>query len=106
MIFYGDIKSHNIVKHKKNCNLNRGINDIKFYTFKERLLYKAQQQNKIVKLVNEAFTTQTCSFCGANNKPKQLEIYNCYVCKILVGRDVNASKNILMKDIIENKLYI
>ena len=106
IIFYGDIKSHDIVKHKKNHNLNRAVNDLKFYTFKERLLYKANQQNKIVKLVNEAFTTQTCSFCGANNKPKQLETYNCLSCNKIFGRDINASKNILMKGIIENKLHI
>ena len=106
VIFYGDIKSHDIVKHKKNHNLNRAVNDLKFYIFKERLLYKAQQKNKIVKLVNEAYTTQTCSFCGANNKPKQLEMYTCSSCNISCGRDINASKNILMKGIVENKLYI
>jgi len=106
VIFYGDIKSHDIVKHKKNHNLNRAVNDLKFYIFKERLLYKAQQKNKIVKLVNEAYTTQTCSFCGANNKPQQLKIYTCSSCNRSCGRDVNASKNILMKGIIENKLYV
>lgn len=106
VIFYGDIKSHDIVKHKKNHNLNRAVNDLKFYIFKERLLYKALQKNKIVKLVNEAYTTQTCSFCGANNKPKQLEMYTCSSCNISCGRDINASKNILMKGMIENKLYI
>lgn len=106
VIFYGDIKSHDIVKHKKNHNLNRAVNDIKFYTFKERLLYKAKTQNKIVKLVNEAFTTQTCSFCGENNKPKQLKIYTCSNCNRSCGRDINAAKNILMKGIIENKIYI
>ena len=31
VIFYGDIKSHNIVKHKKYRHINRAFNDLKFY---------------------------------------------------------------------------
>ena len=100
VIFYGDIKSHNIVKHKKYRNINRAFNDLKFYIFKERLLYKASTKNKYVLCVNEAYTTQTCSSCGQNNKPKASEIYYCSNCNFYMGRDINASKNILMKGII------
>ena len=104
VIFYGDIKSHNIVKHKKYKHINRAFNDLKLYLFKTRLLYKSSIKNKYVFLVNEAYTTQTCSFCGSNNKPKSSEVYYCSNCNINIGRDVNASKNILMKGII-SKLY-
>jgi transposase len=104
VIFYGDIKSHNIVKHKKYKHINRALNDLKFYIFKERLLYKASTKNKYVFCINEAYTTQTCSYCGQNNKPKASEIYNCSNCNIYIGRDINAAKNILMKGII-TKLY-
>jgi IS605 OrfB family transposase len=100
VIFYGDIKSHNIVKHKKYRYINRACNDLKFYIFKERLLYKASTKNKYVICVNEAYTTQTCSYCGKINKPKASEIYYCSNCHIHMGRDINAAKNILMKGII------
>jgi IS605 OrfB family transposase len=100
VIFYGDIKSHNIVKHKKYRNINRAFNDLKFFIFKNRLLYKAATKNKYVLCVNEAYTTQTCSCCGQNNKPKASEIYYCSNCNVHVGRDINAAKNILMKGII------
>lgn len=99
VIFYGDIKSHDIVKNNKNKNINKNANDLKFYKFKERLLFKASEKNKRVVLVNEAFTSQTCSCCGAMYKPGSSKIYNCISCKKIMDRDLNAAKNILMKGI-------
>jgi IS605 OrfB family transposase len=102
VIFYGDIKSHDIVKNGKNKTLNKNINDLKFYTFKTRLLSKAMEKHKRVVAVNEAFTSQTCSFCGMMYKPGISKVYKCKGCKSCVDRDINASKNILMKGIIKN----
>jgi IS605 OrfB family transposase len=97
VIFFGDIKSHNIVRGGKNCNLNRKINNLKFYQYKQRLMFKAAEKRRLVYMVNEAYTTQTCSCCGALNQPKLSKRYNCLNCKSIVGRDVNAAKNILMR---------
>jgi len=101
-IFYGNIKSHNIVKKGKNCTLNRDINNLKFYKFKERLLFKALEHGCKVHLVNEAHTTKTCSFCGCINDVGASKIFKCKQCNHVFGRDVNAGKNILMKGIITN----
>jgi putative transposase len=65
VIFMGDIKSHDIVKDNRNKTLNRDFNDLKFYLFKQRLLYKSSISNKKVFLVNEAYTTQGCFKCGS-----------------------------------------
>ena len=101
-IFYGDIKSHDIVKNGKNRTLNTSMNNLKFYKFKQRLLFKATEHSKKVFVVNEAFTTQTCSFCGTMYKPECSKIYSCGYCKRKIGRDVNAAKNMLIKGIKEN----
>ena len=103
-LFYGDIKSHDIVKEGNNRTLNRGINNLKFYKFKQRLLFKATERGKQVYAVNEAFTTQTCSFCGSTYKGETSKVYHCIECKRKIGRDVNAAKNILMKGIHSNIL--
>lgn len=100
VIFYGDIKSHDIVKNGKNKILNTNMNDLKFYTFKSRLLSKALEKHKRVVPVNEAYTTQTCCCCGMMYKPGISKVYNCQGCNSCVDRDVNASKNILMKGIV------
>jgi putative transposase len=100
IIFYGDIQSHNIVRRKKNRNVNRNTNNMKFYLFKQRLQYKSTELGKKVILVKENYTTKTCSFCGSINHPGVSKIYECKNCKRKVGRDVNAAKNILMKGIL------
>ena len=103
VILYGDIKSHNIVKKSKNSKLNQDFNDLKFYSFKQRLLYKSICYNKLVIMVNEAYTTKTCSCCGTiNNNVGSSEIFNCTNCNKYIGRDVNAAKNILLKGIIKH----
>lgn len=99
-LFYGDIKSHDIVSKGKNHKLNRNLMDLRLYKFKERLLFKAKEKGKKVYMVNERYTTKTCSFCGKLNNPGCSKIYSCSDCKIKMGRDVNASKNILMKGIL------
>ena len=100
IIFYGDIKSHNIVKNSRNKTLNRNFNDLRFFIFKQRLEYKMSIKNKLLFIVHEANTTKTCSFCGSINCPNKSEVYNCSNCKRNIGRDINAAKNILMKGII------
>jgi putative transposase len=100
VIFYGDIKSHDIVGKSNNKNLKRSFNDMKFYKFKERLLYKASIQSKLVICVNESYTSKTCSFCGNIYNPGCSKIYDCVNCHKKIDRDINAAKNILMKGIL------
>jgi putative transposase len=99
-IFYGDIKSHDIVKNGKNHTLNTDMNNLKFFKFKQRLLFKSIERGKKVYEVKEHYTTQTCGFCGSMYKPGLSRVYHCRNCKKNIGRDVNAAKNILMKGII------
>jgi putative transposase len=99
VVFFGDIKSHSIVKDGKNKKLNQEFNDLKFHQLKTRLVYKGKQRGKQVVLVNEAYTSQGCSNCG-NCICISDRIYSCKLCKMDVDRDMNSAKNILMKGII------
>jgi len=101
VIYFGDIKSHNIVKNNKNHMLNRMFNDTKIYLLKQRLMTKALKHQKCVIFTNEAYTTKTCSSCGKiNNHVGGSEVFHCSCCHMTTGRDVNASKNILMKGLL------
>ncbi len=102
IIFLGDIKSHNIVKDGKNSILNRNFNDLKFFQFKQRILYKSKSLGIKVVLVSEHYTTQTCSFCGSNNKPGSSKTYSCSNCKNEYDRDHNSSKDMIMKGLVNN----
>jgi putative transposase len=99
VLFYGNIKSHDIVKNGKNKTLNRDLNNLKMFKFKIRFMFKAKEWNKLFFVLPEEYTTKTCSCCGTLNNPECSKTYYCKNCNINMGRDVNASKNILMKGI-------
>ena len=46
VIVYGDIKSHGIAQKGNNRTLHRDINNLKFFQFKQRLLFKASEKQK------------------------------------------------------------
>jgi putative transposase len=47
----------------------------------------------------EEYTTQTCSVCGSSNKIGSSKIYHCRSCLSVLDRDMNASKNIFVKNL-------
>ena len=72
-------------------------NRLNMYKFRERLKYKCKIKNNLI-IANEWNTSVCCSNCG--NKKLDLggkKEYKCEKCKKDYDRDVNASKNILMK---------
>lgn len=101
VVFFGDIKSHDIVSRENaNSSINREFNDLKFFKLKTRLIYKAKSRGKMVFLTPEPYTSQTCSCCGNLKKIGSSRIFNCEVCKTIMDRDNNSSKNILLKGIL------
>lgn len=100
IIYFGDIKSHGIVKDGKNSTLNRDMNSLKFYQYKQRLRFKAIRAGKRVIMINEYLTTQGCSKCGTLwpdiGKSKTYYCQN-KKCRVVYDRDINSAKNICMK---------
>ena len=91
IIMYGDI----MINHKT----------LRFDLFKKTLIRVAKQSKTCkVYVVDESFTTKTCSKCGELNMDLTTEKeYKCIGCKQLVYRDSNAAKNILLKGLISNR---
>jgi transposase len=100
LVFYGDIKSHDIVKTGENKWLNRRFQDLKLFKYKQRFKEKCQERNALFIEVKEHYTTKTCSVCGTINEPGKSKVYQCKTCKKEVGRDINAAKNMLMKGLL------
>ncbi len=103
-IFLGDMSAKSIVK--KNSNVLSKIAKVaclrmKFYEFRIRLIYKCGVKNRKFKLVDEFYTSKTCSMCGNYNEKLTDEIeYNCKKCNINLHRDINGCRNIYMKQYI------
>lgn len=69
------------------------------YRFRERLIFKARQYGKKIALVDEAYTSKTCSSCGTlNHTLGAAKTFLCSACSLCVDRDVNGAKNIFLKN--------
>ncbi len=74
---------------------------MKFYEFRLRLIYKCGIKNINFKLIDEFYTSKTCSMCGNYNNTLKGDIeYNCKKCNIKMHRDINGCRNIYMKQFI------
>ena len=89
-----------IVVGDLHLKASKYTNDAGFGYIKSFLKYKTIRFGKILKLVNEAWTTQRCSHCKELTGPKGLNglsvrDWKCSSCSKIHSRDVNAATNIL-----------
>lgn len=70
------------------------------YTFRQRLIEKSREYEHCnVIVVNESYTSKTCSDCGKlHKKLGSSKTYTCVHCGMEMDRDVNGAKNILLKN--------
>lgn len=73
------------------------------YRFRQRLLDKARNyENTTVVIVNEAYTSKTCTKCGAiNAKLGGSKTFTCASCLWTGDRDVNGARNIYLRSVVE-----
>jgi putative transposase len=96
LISVGNVSSTKLVK----TNMAKSVLDAGWGQFKTTLEYKCQQAGVIFKVVNEAYTTVTCSACKNRTFPSKgleglrIREWTCE-CGVTHDRDVNAGKNIL-----------
>jgi transposase len=100
-IFLGDMSAKSIVK-KSSSVLSKVAKvaclRMKFYEFRLRLMYKCSVRNIKFKLMDEFYTSKTCSVCGNYNDTLKGEIeYHCKECETKIHRDINGCRNIYMK---------
>lgn len=93
-IAVGDVSAKNLAKTR----MAKSVLDAGWSTFRNMLAYKAGT----FILVDEKFTTQTCSCCGSMppERPKGIaglgiREWDCSECGTSHDRDVNAARNIL-----------
>ena len=83
------------------------LNSLSHYRFRQHLLNKASEYGCRVELVNEAFTSMTCTFCGrlgtSYEYKKNGERVKVCDCKNGVDRDINGARNIYMKTLLGRK---
>ncbi len=91
-IYHEALQPANMVK---NHHLAKSIQDAGWGAFLIILTHKAAWAGRRVVAVNPAFTSQTCSGCGALvSKGLSVRWHSCPACGTSLHRDHNAAKNI------------
>jgi len=97
-IYVGNVKSSSLTQTK----MAKSVLDAGWAMLKTMLEYKCAHAGIVFKAVNEAYTTQTCSNCGAlpDSRPRGIaglgiREWTCSACGVRHDRDINAAKNIL-----------
>ena len=97
-IFVGDVASYKLVKTK----MAKSTLDAGWAMLKTMLETKSHQAGIVFEVVNESYSTQTCSCCGSisASSPRgraglRIREWTCSDCGAVHDRDVNAARNIL-----------
>lgn len=90
------VEKLNIAGLAKSC-LSKSISDAGWSIFLHWLSVKAESAGRTVVQVDPAYTTQTCSGCGAVAKKTLAERAHRCPCGVVLDRDINAAINIKNK---------
>ena len=96
IIIYPNFETSNMMKKLSKEN-KRKLSTLSFYTFKQRLINKCKELKNTLIITNESYTSRTCCSCGYLNNPSTNKVFNCKKCKYTVDRDINGSRNIMIK---------
>ena len=97
-IVVGDVSSLKLAKTR----MAKATLDSGWGMLKQMLLYKGECAGRSVEIVNESFTSRTCSCCGSLTGPQgvnglRVRQWECKECGSFHDRDVNAARNILRR---------
>lgn len=97
-IFVGNVNASGLAK----TTMAKSVLDAGWSMFRTMLMYKSDGAGAWFDEVNEAFSTQDCSACGARSGPKGLKDlgireWTCMECGTHHDRDTNAARNILRR---------
>ena len=103
-ILLPDFRTKQMVSNKKHLTkqTKRLMSMFSFYKFKQKLMYKCSLNRKKLYIVNESYTSITCGECGSYNDAN--EFYVCKNCNLKIDRDVNGSRNILIKNLFKRSV--
>ena len=101
-IFIPRFESQELGRKIKSKSVNRSLFTFKHYQFLQRLqntCRKTEGCNLVI--CTEEFTSKTCGSCGKLNNVGSSEIFKCSNCGLILDRDINGARNILIKCIME-----
>jgi IS605 OrfB family transposase len=95
-IIIGNVSSSKLAKTR----MAKSVFDAGWGMLKTFVQYKGQQAGRSVSIINESYTSRTCSHCGSLSGPQgvnglRVRGWRCVDCGAVHDRDENAALNIL-----------
>ena len=111
VIFLPKFTTHKMVRRatrKIRSKTARAMLTFAHYKFRQRLIDKARNyENTQVLIVDEAYTSKTCTKCGTiNSKLGGNKTFRCPSCSWRGDRDINGARNIYIRSVVEAGLYV
>lgn len=98
-IYLGKLSTQGIVQGKLSRLEKLYSYALSHDKFRSIITNKAEEFNRVLKIVDESYTTRTCGCCGnINNSVGSSRIFNCSKCMVEIDRDLNGARNILIKN--------
>jgi len=87
-----------VQSRKLDKKTKRRMMALQHYRFRQRLEdYVDVNPEFKLYIVNESYTTKTCTRCGVLNDVGSNSTYHCLECGLWIDRDINGARNILLK---------
>jgi putative transposase len=84
-------------KAKLAKSSKRNLVSISHYLFRQRLIYKCALRGVKIVVQPEHYTSKTCSRCLHMTDVGSSEMFMCKHCGIVIDRDANSAKNMVIK---------
>ena len=97
-IYLGKLSTQSIVKGNLSKFEKHFSHALSHFTFSQILQNKCNEFGKKLYYVDESYTSKTCGCCGEIYNVKLSRTYNCPYCLNIYDRDMNAARNILIKN--------
>lgn len=98
-IILPDFRVSQMIRSRKLSRMTKRLMcQFSFFKFKEKLKFKCSWYNKKLIIVDESYTSCTCTGCGFIMDTKGKETLNCSSCNLNIDRDVAGSRNIFIKN--------
>jgi putative transposase len=98
-IIIPDFRISGMVKQKKLTRMTkRLLYMFSFHSFMLKLKFKCKNTSTKLYIVGEEYTSKTCTQCGNINNVGSSERYKYESCDLVIDRDVNGSRNIMIKN--------
>lgn len=99
IIVFTDFKVSQMLKGKLNKKTKRLMGMFSFFSFKQKLIWKCKTHDKQLLIINESYTSKTCTCCGFVNKKNSNETLSCSKCGFKLDRDIIGARNIYLKSV-------